>query len=159
MGQKPKRPAKVKVASKTAPQSDTFYASLATMAEKLRHEIIALVDDERLPYLHRRAVGSEVVFGVWPDPRENAGFGFHLIKGRGHLAALLGEPLDELTTTAIPCVGLEQAMAAEQLWGERDPNQHSQSISTDVKGKDQAKKGRSPKSRSNGSKKASSMRH
>ena len=53
-----------------------------------------------------------------PTPNGAGGFGFHLIKGRGHLAVLKARLPDELTTTAIPCVGIDQAMAAEEIWGE-----------------------------------------
>ena len=106
------------------PHSDGFYSALAEMAEKLRNTIIALPDEERSGYVQRRVAKSEIVFGVWTDPRGTGGFGFHLIKGQGHLAALLGAALpNELTTTAIPCVGPAQAVAAEQLWGKLGPNQ------------------------------------
>ena len=107
------------------PHSDCFYNALAEMAETLRLAIIALPDEERSEYVQRRVAKSEIVFGVWTDPRGSAGFGFHLIRGQGHLAALLDAALpNELTTIAIPCVGLDQAVAAEQLWGKRDPNQN-----------------------------------
>jgi hypothetical protein len=101
---------------------DAFYDALATMAEKLRRTITALVDGERFQYVQRRVADSEIVFGVWPDAQGTGGFGFHLIKGRRHLAAVMAELPDELTTAAIPCVGAEQAIAAEQLWGDQRPN-------------------------------------
>jgi hypothetical protein len=107
------------------PHSDGFYSALAEMAERLRHTIIALPDEQRSEYVQRRAAKSEIVFGVWTDPRATGGFGFHLIKGQGHLAALLGATLpNELTTIAVPCVGLDQAVAAEQLWGKLGPTQN-----------------------------------
>lgn len=106
------------------PHSDNFYSALAEMAETLRLTIIALPDEQRTEYVHRRVAKSEIVFGVWTDPRRTGGFGFHLIKGQGHLAALLGALPNELTTIAIPCVGLDQAVAAEQLWGKLGPNQN-----------------------------------
>src|SRR5215208_199424 len=102
------------------PHSDTFYGAVAEMAERLRHTIIGLIDEERFKFVQRRVAESEIVFGVWPDPDVTGGFGFHLIKGRSHLAALSGVHIpDEVTTTAIPCVGIEQAIAAEQLWGQQ----------------------------------------
>jgi hypothetical protein len=95
------------------------------MAETARQVIVALTNGERLQYLQRRVTESEIVFGVWPDPAETGGFGFHLIKGRGHLAALSDKLPDELTTTAIPCVGLDQAIAAEQIWGAVDQSRNT----------------------------------
>ena len=122
----------------------TFYDALAEMAERLHRTIVALADEERLPHLLNRVSNSAIVFGVWPDPDQPSGFGFHLIKGRGHLAALSGELPDEMTTTAIPCVGLEQAIAAETVWGDPDPASNSPEISALEK---QKKPRRSPKKR------------
>ena len=107
---------------------DAFYDALATMAEKLRHTIIALADGERLQYVQRRVADSEIVFGVWPKAQGTGGFGFHLIKGRRHLAAVMAELPNELTTAAIPCVGAEQAVAAEQLWGDQHPNSNPSDV-------------------------------
>lgn len=144
------------------PHSDTFYDALAAMAEELRHTIIALVEEERLPFVQRRVVNSEIVFGVWPDPEGTAGFGFHLIKGRGHLAALSAGLPEASTTTAIPCVGLEQALAAERLWGEPDPKQNRSSVSTNGKRKKampQSKEAQTTKAPSSRPKRARRTRH
>ena len=125
--------------------NDTFYAALAEMAEELRRTILSLANGERLEFVQQRVDNSEIVFGVWPDSGQTGGFGFHLIKGRGHLAALSGAKLpDEVTTTAIPCVGLEQAIAAEQVWGAPDPDQTPLKAARQKKGK---KASRSPKKR------------
>ena len=136
--------------------SDTFYGALAEMAEKLRHEIVGLPNGERLPFVQRRVTDSEIVFGVWPDPDAAGGFGFHLIKGRGHLAGLKAKLPDELKTTAIPCVGIDQAMAAEQLWGE-PPAENPSEVPPQVRRKKKAKpkesralKGSSPAKRARG---------
>lgn len=122
----------------------TFYDALAEMAERLRRTIVALADEERLPHLLHRVSNSAIVFGVWPDPDQPSGFGFHLIKGRGHLAVLSGELPDEMTTTAIPCVGPEQATAAETVWGDPTPVSSSSETSAPEK---QKKARRSPKKR------------
>lgn len=114
------------------------------MAEGLRRTIVALADEERLPHLLHRVSNSTIVFGVWPDPDQQSGFGFHLIKGRGHLGVLSGELPDEMTTTAIPCVGPEQAIAAETVWGDPVPVSNSSEISAPEK---QKKQRRSPKKR------------
>jgi hypothetical protein len=105
------------------PHSDTFYAAVADMAEAVRHKIVTLVNGGRFEYVQRLVAESEIAFGVWPDPHGTGGFGFHLIKGRQHLVALLEVELpNEMTTTAIPCLGREQALAAEHVWGTPDPN-------------------------------------
>jgi len=122
-----------------------FYDALAEMAERLRQRIIGLVDELRFPYVSHLAQNSAIVFGVWPDSDQPASFGFHLIKGRGHVAALSGERPDERTTTAIPCVGLEQAIAAEALWGDPVPVSPSPKTSAPPM---QKKPRRSPKKRS-----------
>lgn len=101
-----------------APLSGSFYHALAALAERLRRTIMDLADSDRFPFVSQRVAESQVVFGVWPDTAGNEGSGFHLIKGRGYLAALSGELPDESIMTAIPCVGMEQAVAAEAYWGE-----------------------------------------
>lgn len=99
------------------PRCDRYYAAIAEMAERHRRIILGLTATERPEYVQRLVAESEIAFGVWPDPRGTGGCGFHLIKGRGHLAALLADELpNALTTTAIPCVGQAQAIAAERFW-------------------------------------------
>ena len=103
------------------PHSDTFYAAVADMAERLRHTIIGLIAEERLGYVQRLVAESEIVFCVWPDPSSRGGFGFRLIKGWRHLPAIAASTMpNEMTTSAIPCVGGEQALAAEGVWGDPD---------------------------------------
>jgi hypothetical protein len=87
------------------------------MAERHRRIILGLTATERPEYVQRLVAESEIAFGVWPDPRGTGGFGFRLIKGREHLAALLADDLpNPMTTTAIPCVGQTQAITAEEFW-------------------------------------------
>jgi hypothetical protein len=120
--------------------ADSFFAALADMAEALRHSIIPLSAEERTEYVNWLAIESEIVFGVWPDPKGVGGFGFQLIKGQRHLPAItaFGVP-DEIKITAIPCVGYEQAVAAKDVWGEPDlPSSQSQG-SERAEGKQQGK--------------------
>jgi len=138
-----------------------FYDALAEMAEELRRTIVALADEDRLPHLQHRVSNSAIVFGVWPEPDQPGGFGFHLIKGRGHLALISGELPDETTTAAIPCVGLEQAMAAETVWGDPVPVSNSSEVSAPAKkkAKPRSKKPRTTKASSRELKRSRRMRH
>ena len=105
----------------TPTEIDRYYAALADMAEALRHEILGMDDALRSDHVTDLVERSETAFGVWPDGHEPGGYGFHLIKGpdRGGAAALALP--DAETTVAIPCAGWRQAVAAQEVWGEKRP--------------------------------------
>jgi hypothetical protein len=73
-------------------------------------------------YVESIVADAEVVIGVWQDPREPNGVGLHVIKGLRHLmtAAASGEPA-RVSVEAVPCIDREQAVAAEQRFGDK-PN-------------------------------------
>jgi hypothetical protein len=96
-----------------------FLTALADMAEEeLRLVIIPLSDLDRAQLMTRLVADSDMVFGVWPDVDEPERFGVQVIKGEGMMPPLEGFELpEEVTVAAIPCVGLEQALAARDAWG------------------------------------------
>jgi hypothetical protein len=60
---------------------------------------------------------ADVAIGVWPDLVKPSGIGWHVIKGRHHLAN--GVPsLALLEVSGIPCRSREEAVAAEQAFGD-----------------------------------------
>ena len=95
----------------------SFFAALASMAEELRLLFLNAQDDECIQVLTRALTESDMVFGVWPDGTEPGGFGVQVIKGEHILPPLVGFETDnEIVVTAIPCVGLTQALDARDLW-------------------------------------------
>ena len=95
-----------------------FLKALGDMAEDLRTGIIPLTDLERTRLVMRVVREADMVFGVWPDDDQPEGFGVQAIKGSDLMPPLEGFELPgEVTVAAIPCVGLEQALAARDEWG------------------------------------------
>jgi hypothetical protein len=98
-----------------------FLTALADMAEALRLAIIPMSNRERGQLVTRIVADNQMVFGVWPDADQPDGFGVQVIKGEALMPPLEGFELpDEIRVTAIPCVGLEQAIAARDAWGRID---------------------------------------
>ena len=96
----------------------SFFAALAVMAEELRLALMPLNDIERAKLVTEIVRDSDMVFGVWLDDDEADGFGVQIIQGEAITPPLEGfETDDELNVAAIPCVGLEQALAARDEWG------------------------------------------
>ena len=88
------------------------------MAEELRQTLIRLNDIERAKLVTEIVRNSDMTFGVWPDDDEADGFGVQIIKGEAIMPPLEAfETDDEFSVVAIPCVGLEQALAARDKWG------------------------------------------
>ena len=95
----------------------TFFAALFAMAEDLREKLIPMTDAERARLVTEIFHDSDLVFGVWPEEGES--FGVQIIMGQEMLPPVEGfERNDELRIAAIPCVGLEQALAARDEWGD-----------------------------------------
>lgn len=91
---------------------------------KTRLEEIAdedMTEEEIDVYIKNIIEKATVVFGVYPDKSSNE-FGVHIIKGRREIGVFLASwgvaPYEDGTITAIPCTGVEQAMAAEDLLGD-----------------------------------------
>ena len=98
-----------------------FFNALANMGEKLRTAIIPLTDLERTQLVTRVVREADMVFGVWPDDDQPEGFGVQVIKGTDLMPPLEEfEFAEEVTVAAIPCVGLEPALAARDEWGRMD---------------------------------------
>ena len=73
-------------------------------------------------YIETLVADAEVVIGLWQDPSEPNSVGLHVIKGLRHLmtAAASGEP-PRVRVDAVPCIDRDQAVAAEQRFGDK-PN-------------------------------------
>ena len=59
---------------------------------------------------------AEIVFGMWPDPSHPRGFEMIIIKGGGLLREVIasGQQPMQYRVNVIPCLGLEQAVAAKK---------------------------------------------
>jgi hypothetical protein len=103
--------------SETWRDARSFFAALAEIAEDLRQDLVEMPDQERSRHVSRLVLESTMVFGVWPDAEQPEETGAQVIKGDDVLPPLAGFLMPEdVTITAIPCVGIEQALAARDAW-------------------------------------------
>jgi hypothetical protein len=84
--------------------------------------------------VQRIIANADVVFAVWSDPAEPLGIGMRVIKGRRQLGPTVaagdeqstattrrgGKATESLTWNAVPCMSLEQAIAAQWILGDID---------------------------------------
>jgi hypothetical protein len=100
----------------TEARREQFLRTLTDMA----NANMALMDGTTAPF-EKLIREHDVVFGVWADDTFPGGIDVYTIKGRHKLAecGIAGITLT-CSTTAIPCTEREQAIAAAQLWGDKD---------------------------------------
>jgi len=85
-------------------------------AADLHYEVMeGMSDDEVGAYVKSVIDAATIVFGTYPDAGSPDGVGLHIIKGKRELAS--GRS-DQFPTTAIPCLELELAVAAEKMFGD-----------------------------------------
>lgn len=65
----------------------------------------------------------ELVFALYPE-NSAQGFDTYLIKGKPLVVGASDEDLARRSTTAVPCSGLEEAMALERTFGDTRPGKH-----------------------------------
>ena len=99
--------------------AETFLIALLQKSEELRGTLKPLSDIERAKLVTEIVRDSDMVFGVWPSENEPEGFGVRIIKGDAIMPPFECFERDkELRVAAIPCVGLERALAARHEWGD-----------------------------------------
>lgn len=81
----------------------------ATLMDGTTQPVRQLIDD------------SDVAIGVWQDPKARYGVGLHVIKGAKLFKESIasGKPFTA-RVAAIPCECVEQAIAAQRVFGTRD---------------------------------------
>jgi hypothetical protein len=97
-----------------------------SITTEFRHEMLSLADrhyevmegmsdDEVGAYVKTVIDAATIVFGTYPDAGSPDGVGMYIIKGTRELAS--GRS-DQFPMTAIPCLELELAIAAEKMFGD-----------------------------------------
>jgi hypothetical protein len=96
-----------------------FRRAMAEVAEQHRQALEPLSPREAGDYVKRLIDDHPIVFGVWADPSHPNGFDLLIIKGERELQVAIasGEALT-VRTAAVPCVCIEQAIAARDTWGD-----------------------------------------
>ena len=83
------------------------------------NEVRGQLDDTTAP-IERLMNDHDVVVAVWQDPDEPDGVGTYVVKGRKLLAEThLSGQSRGVEWTAIPCIEYEQAVALEQMLGNK----------------------------------------
>ncbi|CAJ0857101.1 hypothetical protein AMST5_00983 [freshwater sediment metagenome] len=99
---------------------ETQIRTLAKEANALRVRMAAMSDAERFKMVKGLVDAHRVAIGIYPDADEPLGVGAHIIKGVNILADIaMGDKAVTLDVVAIPCIELEQAIAAADVWGEK----------------------------------------
>jgi len=95
------------------------HAELARLAkENLKAFAQSLVPADAL----RKVIAAhEIVFALFPDSSPR-GWDLHIIKGKALVVGAADETLAKISTTAVPCADLTEALAMEQAFGDGRPN-------------------------------------
>lgn len=98
-----------------------FVDNAANAAEEVRRFITdnCMSDSEAFEIVKSIIEDSEVCVGVWCDESENLGVGTYIIKGRNRLRELAAGHIGDTVSIAIgyvPCICVEQAIAASNIW-------------------------------------------
>ncbi|WP_157100251.1 hypothetical protein [Rhodoplanes sp. Z2-YC6860] len=101
------------------PEHKVTHAELARMAkENLRTFAQSLVPADAL----RKVIAAhEIVFALFPDSSPR-GWDLHIIKGKSLVVGATDEALAKISTTAVPCADLTEALAMEQALGDGRPH-------------------------------------
>ena len=93
---------------------------LATDAATARKRMRHLDGNRAFDFVRNIFDQSEVVVGVWDDPEQPGGVGVRVLKGKvGLRSVVAADKADRFRVGVVPCVAEEQAVAAEQVFGER----------------------------------------
>jgi hypothetical protein len=90
-----------------------FRQEMLSLADRHYEAMEGLSGDEVGAYVKTVIDAATIVFGTYPDPGSPGGVGVYIIKGKRELASGRQFP-----TTAIPCLELELAIAAETIFGD-----------------------------------------
>lgn len=95
------------------------HAELARLAkENLASFARSLVPAEALKKV---IAAHEIVFALFPDSSPR-GWDLHIIKGKDLVVGASDETLEKISTTAVPCADLNEALAMETAFGDGRPH-------------------------------------
>jgi len=95
------------------------HAELARLAkENLKAFAQSLVPADALKKV---IAAHEIVFALFPDSSPR-GWDLHIIKGKNLVVGATDETLAKISTTAVPCADLTEALAMEQAFGDGRPH-------------------------------------
>ena len=99
---------------------EAFKTSLKEQYLARMEEMAGMSGRECMGIIKNIIAANDIVIGVWPDSAEPSGIGFHCIKGVNSLREIVAsDKAETLALAVVPCIELEQAIAAQQVFGDR----------------------------------------
>jgi hypothetical protein len=103
----------------TTPDENDLKAHMVDLANQHQENMRGATPKEALEYIKRTIDRATCVFGIYPDVTEPDGVGMDIIKGEREVQAVVASGYNQdMAATAIPCIDLEQAIAAKQALGD-----------------------------------------
>jgi hypothetical protein len=97
-----------------------FTRLMTERANAHRDAMRGMSEQAAMKYVRQIIADNDVVVGVWQEPTARYKVGIHVIKGRQRLEAIMAARVAErLRSDAVPCIELEQAVAAEQVFDDK----------------------------------------
>jgi hypothetical protein len=88
-------------------------------ANRHREAMQHMCGGQALQYVEGIIEGAAIVLGVFPDAESSDGVGMHIIKGLREVQSVMASGRAEsFAMDAVPCIDLEQAIAARQVLGD-----------------------------------------
>jgi hypothetical protein len=90
------------------------------VANVLQKKLAGLDGKETFKAIKSVVDNNDLVFGIFQDSSEPNGVGFEVIKGLNLLREIsASRKTKKVSTGSIPCISREQAIAAQNLWGDK----------------------------------------
>ncbi|WP_029585867.1 hypothetical protein [Bradyrhizobium sp. URHD0069] len=98
---------------------EEFLRQMTDISNRHQQAMQGMSEREAGTYVKRTIDAATIVVGIFADAGSPNGVGMHVIKGSRELQVVIasGQP-DQFLIDAIPCMELEQAIAAERVWGD-----------------------------------------
>jgi hypothetical protein len=103
----------------TTNTDEELLRQMTDVANRHQEAMRGMSEREAGTYVKRTIGAATIVVGIFADAGSPNGVGMHVIKGSRELQVVIasGQP-DQFLIDAIPCVELEQAIAAAEVWGD-----------------------------------------
>jgi hypothetical protein len=102
--------------------NDQLHRQMTDIANGHQIAMRGMSGQAALAYVKDIIDNATIVIGIYQDVTSPNGVGMHVIKGAPELQAVVASgKTDQFAAASIPCIDLEQAIAAEQKLGDGLP--------------------------------------
>jgi uncharacterized Zn-finger protein len=100
-------------------EHEQFRCEMTEMANQHHEAMQGMTEREAADYVKGVIGSATIVYGVYQDAEAPNGVGLHIIKGKREMqVGVASRETIQVRVAAIPCIELEQAIAAEQVYGD-----------------------------------------